>query len=123
MTPLKGGSYTNIFSHYRPVGDPLWYTRPNPPETPAPILDLDTAFLAYEMRCTNPDTESLGETPQWCTAPHSPHDSFEGSRGSYEERKQQWVELMMPFLSPHTNPITGGEGMFQHWKKVNQIAE
>ncbi len=37
MRPLNGSLYANIFSHYRPVGDPLWYTRPNPPGTPIAI--------------------------------------------------------------------------------------
>jgi hypothetical protein len=120
MAPLKSGTYTNIFSHYRPVGDSLWYTKPNPPETPAPILDLDTAFLAREMRCSNPDSEGLRVTPQSCTALSS-EETIASSQQSYEERKELWLKRTMPYLSRETEPITGGEGLFEHWKKVNQI--
>ena len=35
----KGAYYTNLFTHYRPVGDDDWFTRDNPPGTPKPIKD------------------------------------------------------------------------------------
>ena len=45
MTPFNGTAFVNLFAHYRPLlegsadtGDPDWYSRPNPPGTPAPIL-------------------------------------------------------------------------------------
>ena len=46
-TPLRGeGSYyVNIFSHYRPVGDPEWFKRPNPEGTPEPLLDVGDCRL------------------------------------------------------------------------------
>eukprot|EP01036_Dinobryon_divergens_P044116 gene44116-58835_t len=34
MTPLDGDYFVNIFTHYRPVGDPEWFLKPNPPGTP-----------------------------------------------------------------------------------------
>jgi hypothetical protein len=40
MKPLRGKSYTNIFTHYRPIGDPKWYLKPNPPGTPEPLMDI-----------------------------------------------------------------------------------
>lgn len=40
MRPLNGSFYVNIFSHYRPVGDPQWYEKPNPPGTPEPLIDV-----------------------------------------------------------------------------------
>jgi len=30
MQPLKGRSYSNLFAHYRPVGDPEWFEKENP---------------------------------------------------------------------------------------------
>ena len=40
MKPLEGAYYDNLFSHYRPVGDPEWFTRDNPEGTPAQLLDV-----------------------------------------------------------------------------------
>jgi hypothetical protein len=40
MRPLNGSYYVNIFAHCRPVGDPQWYTRQNPPGTPDPLIDV-----------------------------------------------------------------------------------
>lgn len=40
MKPLKGASYSNLFTHYRPIGDPQWSTRPNPANTPAQVKSI-----------------------------------------------------------------------------------
>ena len=40
MTPLEGDAYINLFTHYRPVGDPEWYLKPNPEGTPEPLIDI-----------------------------------------------------------------------------------
>eukprot|EP01036_Dinobryon_divergens_P037626 gene37626-49268_t len=40
MTPLEGDYYVNLFTHYRPVGDPEWFLKPNPPGTPEPLIDI-----------------------------------------------------------------------------------
>lgn len=42
MQPLEGDFYVNLFAHYRPVGDPQWYLKPNPADTPKQALDLGT---------------------------------------------------------------------------------
>jgi len=47
-TPLRGGSYVNLFAHYRPVGDPDWYQRENPPGTPERLLDVGRCRLVGE---------------------------------------------------------------------------
>ena len=38
MRPLRGARYSNIFVHYRPTGDPMWYTRENPAGAVEPLL-------------------------------------------------------------------------------------
>ena len=38
--PLEGEFYVNLFAHYRPVGDPEWFLKENPEETPIPVSDL-----------------------------------------------------------------------------------
>jgi hypothetical protein len=40
MQPLEGQYYVNLFAHYRPIGDPYWYTRPNPPDNAVPRLEI-----------------------------------------------------------------------------------
>ena len=40
--PLSGPNayYVNLFTHYRPVGDPKWFEKPNHEGTPEPLLDV-----------------------------------------------------------------------------------
>jgi hypothetical protein len=40
VDPLQGGYYVNLFTHYRPIGDSQWFSKPNNPETPKPLLDV-----------------------------------------------------------------------------------
>jgi hypothetical protein len=59
MKPLNGSFYVNVFSHYRPTGDPQWYTRANPPGTPEPLMDIGDCALD-RSHCSNPlDPEHL----------------------------------------------------------------
>lgn len=44
-TPLQSGKYINLFTHYRPLNDPDWYTRDNPEGTPKPIIDVGECKL------------------------------------------------------------------------------
>ncbi|CAB9526690.1 Ankyrin Repeat [Seminavis robusta] len=41
--PLMGqhAYYTNLFTHYRPVGDPKWYEKPNHEGVPDPVIDVE----------------------------------------------------------------------------------
>lgn len=48
MKPLPTDSYTNMFVHFRPVGDEQWYKRENPPESPPPITEEDH-IKAYNL--------------------------------------------------------------------------
>jgi len=40
--PLMGPDayYVNLFTHYRPTGDPRWMDKPNTPSTPEPLVDV-----------------------------------------------------------------------------------
>ena len=40
MRPLAGESYVNLFAHYRPVGDPAWFLKPNPSDGVQPLMDI-----------------------------------------------------------------------------------
>ena len=63
MRPLNGSHYVNIFSHYRPVGDSQWFTRPNPPGTPDPLLDVgECRFDGNAVACDKADLPTLSPT-------------------------------------------------------------
>jgi hypothetical protein len=60
-TPLSGGYYANIFTHYRPIDDPSWYQKDNPEGTPEPLLDVgecklvgDPVYSSGAVQCENP---------------------------------------------------------------------
>ena len=61
-TPLAGGYYANIFTHYRPIGDPEWYLKENPEGTPEPLMDVgkcelvgkSNEYSAGAVKCENP---------------------------------------------------------------------
>eukprot|EP01038_Epipyxis_sp_PR26KG_P004435 gene4435-6274_t len=54
MQPLEGGFYVNLFAHYRPIGDPLWFQKPNPDKGPAPLMDIgECKSNGTTVECTN----------------------------------------------------------------------
>jgi len=40
MQPLHGAQYVNLFAHYRPINDPEWFLKPNPPDATEPVMKL-----------------------------------------------------------------------------------
>lgn len=46
MSALQGESYVNLFAHYRPVGDPKWFLKENPENTPEQLHDLETTGVS-----------------------------------------------------------------------------
>lgn len=53
----------NIFSHYRPAGDPLWYTRENPPGTPEQLVDVGKCHTnGIKAVCDKASLPSLSPT-------------------------------------------------------------
>lgn len=45
MMPLNGSYYVNLFTHYRPTGDPQWFTKPNPAGSVKQVIDVGTCSL------------------------------------------------------------------------------
>jgi hypothetical protein len=45
MLPLNGSFYVNLFTHYRPIGDPQWFTKPNPPGSVKQVIDVGKCAL------------------------------------------------------------------------------
>ena len=40
MAPLNGSYYVNLFTHYRPIGDPEWFLKGNPPGSIEQMMDI-----------------------------------------------------------------------------------
>jgi len=87
-TPLYSGNYINLFTHYRPLGDPEWYTRDNPENTPEPLMDVGECRLTgqideYSHGAVTCDNNAIG-----------------------------------PHLSPKMFTANSGEDLFLWWKSV-----
>ena len=87
-TPLYSGNYINLFTHYRPLGDPEWYKRDNPEHTPKPLMDVGECRLTgqideYSQGAVTCDNDAVG-----------------------------------PHLSPRMFTATNGDDLFQWWKSV-----
>lgn len=93
MKPLNGSYYVNIFSHYRPVGDPEWYQKPNPPGTPQPLIDIGNCMLNRE-HCADPTAEEPLCRP-----------------------KVLCDKVNLPTLSPSMESIHGSGDLFRYWKQ------
>jgi len=84
----KGAHYVNLFTHYRPVGDPSWYTKENPERTPEPLLEV-------------------GE----CRNEQSIQDVGVGAVKCGDDR-------IGPYLSPTMHVATSGQDLIDWWKSV-----
>lgn len=74
-SPLAGGFYTNLFTHYRPIGDPMWYTKENPEGTPEPLIDVGKCELVgkpneYSQGAVKCENDAIGKhlSPKMITA-------------------------------------------------------
>ena len=59
MKPLRGVSYSNLFTHYRPVADPQWYRKENPPGTPEQLHEIGSCSMSEEGM----DCDKAGKLP------------------------------------------------------------
>jgi hypothetical protein len=96
MKPLAGEFYVNLFAHYRPVGDPEWYLKPNPEGSVQPLLDIGD--------CTATATAN-GTTTTCSSGAHLPFlsPSREQLTGP-SDLFQHWKKVSPPF--PPTPPAS-----------------
>ena len=87
-TPLAGGYYANVFTHYRPIGDPDWYSKENPEGTPEPLMDVGECELVGK-----PNEYSVGAVK--CENP-----------------------AIGPHLSPKMFTATSGDDLYRLWLSV-----
>lgn len=90
--PLEGPGayYVNLFTHYRPVGDPRWYQKANPEGTPEPLEDVG------ECR----------HSPTW------KEDAFGVGAVECDDRR------VGPYLSPTMYSAKGGDSLQNWWEMV-----
>jgi hypothetical protein len=103
MKPLRGKSYSNLFAHYRPIGDPEWYER----LLPSPLVDsYDPRFL----KPNPPDApKQLLETGDCEPIPNT-RGGLRCEAGS------------LPFLSPAREIVQGSHDLFDYWKRTSPEA-
>jgi len=92
--PLPSGSYVNLFTHYRPKGDPQWFEKENPEGWPEPLLDVGECRLVGEL-----DQFSQGavECDNPAIGPHLSPTMFEAHSA---EDLQSWWEHVGPPWDP-----------------------
>lgn len=84
----NGSHYVNLFTHYRPVGDPQWFKKSNPEGTPEPLIDVG--------ECWNEEgSEEVGVGAVTCED-----------------------DRIGPYLSPSMTRATGGQDLIDWWKNV-----
>jgi hypothetical protein len=101
-TPLDADFYVNLFSHYRPIGDPEWFTKSNPEGTPTPLIDigectvLSDTISAHEpsVLCGRSDVTTLSPTMNSIAGPGDLYDwwTYTGTR-LQNQNKQSSDEL------------------------------
>ena len=93
MNPLRGEYYINLFSHYRPIGDPSWHLKQNPSQGVQPLLDL-------------------GE----CSSSGTTNDPGVVSCSKVPDNK-------IPFLAPTLDKVTRAGDLFDYWLKTAPTAD
>ena len=60
MQPLEGAHYVNLFAHYRPLGDPAWFEKANPEDSPEQLIDIGECRTdGQQVACSKVDDGQL----------------------------------------------------------------
>ena len=112
MQPLQGSYYVNLFAHYRPVGEKEWFLKPNPPNSPLPLLDIGSCSqqsegetcahnLPFLSQKTNSKVDSSEDLMRWWIATSPPKSNVQvakiaqikASRARTERRRKNGAFL------------------------------
>lgn len=98
--PMTGPKayYVNLFTHYRPIGDDNWFTKPNPPGTPEPVLDVEGGCRLVK--------KGLAEVPP------------DGRVGLIETVECDDKRLG-PYISPTLFQASSGEDLIRWWRMTD----
>ncbi|KAL3911976.1 MAG: hypothetical protein SGARI_001385 [Bacillariaceae sp.] len=101
--PMRGPNayYVNLFTHYRPVGDPDWFSKPNPPGTPEPVLGGKP--LAEECKVVRKGLTGTGPA---------------GHSLGYVDGVECDNPKLGPYISPTLFQANGPEQMIQWWRST-----
>ena len=60
--PLMGDNayYTNLFTHYRPTGDPKWFEKPNTEGVPDPVIEVEGSCRLEKVATSQTANHQLG---------------------------------------------------------------
>ena len=101
MRPLAGEFYVNLFAHYRPVGDPKWFTKSNPHGSVKPLMDIGqcsvTTFRSRTMATCTGKTKVPHLSPQLQTL-KGPEDLY-----------QYWLDTTPGALSSSSSTTIASE--------------
>lgn len=90
MRPLRGAHYSNIFAHYRPLNDPDWFKKSNPPSGVQPLIDIGECAAASG----GGDLDDSDSSPGTCRYPN------------------------LPYLSPAREVVHSGNDLFDYWRRI-----
>jgi hypothetical protein len=101
--PMRGPNayYVNLFTHYRPIGDPDWFHKPNPEGTPEPVLGDKP--VAEECKLVRKGLTGTGPT---------------GHSLGYIEGVECDNPKLGPYISPTLFQANGPEQMIQWWRST-----
>jgi hypothetical protein len=102
--PMMGPNayYVNMFTHYRPTDDPMWFGRPNPEGTPEPVLGQKP--VAEECRLVKKAIAPTGPTGQ--------------SVGLLEGVECDNPDLG-PYISPSLFQAEGPDDLIRWWRMTS----
>ena len=107
MRPLDGEYYVNLFAHYRPKGDDrLWYTKPNPPDAPIPMMQPIPVHTFSEVDAFGDQRGGSSTSSSSSTVAVAGGSVVEGGKP------------IAPFLAPSRAPLAGPQDLYDYWKEV-----
>ncbi len=96
MNPLRGEYYVNLFSHYRPIGDPSWNLKSNPRDGVKQLLDLGSCELS---------------------------SAAEGSDVPGRVHCSKVPDSKIPFISTGMESVTHSNDLFDYWLRTAHTEE
>ena len=105
--PLMGENayYVNLFTHYRPVGDPEWFEKDNLPGTPEPVLEDETT-TTKDGAAASCRLETVRTT------------ELEGGSLGLIETVRCDDERLGPYVSPSLFQAKSADDLIQWWRQT-----
>ena len=92
MMPLNGSYYVNLFTHYRPVGDPDWFRKENPAGTPQQLIDVGECRVEEDGKSTSCAKQNLETLSPQLESLYGPLDLFKYWEKTAEKQHSEILE-------------------------------